>query len=96
VCTIAITYTALADGFILRSPSSGGNTTNIISDFDKIYRTSLTSPFQTVSKEIGDDNICRFYRKLIGEIGLDESKEVEHDSILCPYLQLNECREEER
>ena len=90
VCTIAITYTALADGFGIYTPIIGGNATNIITEFDEIYRTALTSPFQTVSDEIGDDNICQFYRKLIGEIGLGESTQVECDSILCPYLQIND------
>ena len=79
---IAIAYPTLADGVGIYtitihgngtySITGDGNGTNIISDFDEIYETALTSPFQAVSQEIGDDNICQFYRKLIGEIGLDE------------------------
>ena len=69
---IAIAYPALAYGAGAHTTTGDGNAPNIISDFDETYETALKSPFQAVSQEIGDDNVCQFYRKLIREIGLDE------------------------
>ena len=96
---IAIAYPTLADGvgvYTITIHGNGtytitgdGNGTNIITEFDEIYKTALTSPFQAVSREIGDDNICQFYRRLIGKIGLDEEVEFENDSILSPYAKIN-------
>ncbi len=64
-------YTITIHGNGTYSIVGDGNGTNLISDFDEIYKTAVKSPFQRVSQQIGDDDVCQFYRKLIGDIGLD-------------------------
>jgi hypothetical protein len=44
---------------------------NLLPDFDKIYRESLTMPFKQAESQITDPDIAAFYRNLMEATGLD-------------------------
>ncbi len=54
---------------ILTSAQSGD--AGMLPDIKKIYREAVTSPLKEAGREIEDENIARFYHKLMQGTGLD-------------------------
>jgi hypothetical protein len=47
--------------------------TNLLPDFEKIYRDALTMPFIKAESKIYDPDIAEFYRELMEKTGLTDS-----------------------
>jgi hypothetical protein len=47
--------------------------TNLLPDFEKIYRDALTMPFIKAESKIYDPDIAEFYRELMEKTGLTNS-----------------------
>lgn len=53
--------------------SAASSRPEVPADITEIYREALLSPLQKAGDEIQDDDIARFYHKLIKEYALDEA-----------------------
>jgi hypothetical protein len=54
------------------SDNSTGFLTNLMPDFDKIYRDSLTEPFIKAESKIHDEDIRDYYHGLMNKTGLTD------------------------
>ena len=68
-CLLILAFTGNA-AFTARADEDLGLSA-MLPDIGKIYRSSLSAPFQQVEKEIYDEDIANFYRELMQETGLD-------------------------
>jgi hypothetical protein len=53
-----------------QSENTSGGLINFLPDIEKIYRESLTAPFQKAESKIYDEDIAEFYRELLDRTGL--------------------------
>ena len=54
------------------SGNSSMSLANLIPNFEKIYRESLTMPFIKAESKIYDEDILEFYRELMDKTGLND------------------------
>jgi hypothetical protein len=63
---------AVDDGSGTSSDNATTSLVNLLPDFDRIYRESLTMPFKRAESKITDPDIAAFYRDLMDATGLDD------------------------
>jgi hypothetical protein len=51
--------------------SAGSGDAGLLPDIEKIYREAVISPLEEAGREIEDEDIARFYHKLLQRSGLD-------------------------